>query len=315
MVTNPCRPAPRRGLRRVPDRVKLGPGSGGTRRGLGRDATIDLDPDRPHGHRAEELAMALTFHYAARSDVGLVRKDNQDSGYAGPHLLVVADGMGGHAGGDLASSTAIAAMAAIDGDSLTSGEASDALDRVIHEANARIGRIVDGEPELLGMGTTVTALLRARNKLVLAHIGDSRAYLLREGELTQLLSDRTADSARKRGLLANVLYGKVTMFTEALVLQAISRPEQNPIDDVAALADSAADLQDRTIARVTAAGELNEGQQAVLAEKLGKIYGRAMSIHSEVDTSLLGGMRIRVGDEVIDGSTAGKIARLRAQMA
>lgn len=137
----------------------------------------------------------------------------------------------------------------------------------------------------------------------------------REGELTQLLSDRTADSARKRGLLANVLYGKVTMFTEALVLQAISHPEQNPIDDVAALADSAADLQDRTIARVTAAGELNEGQQAVLAEKLGKIYGRAMSIHSEVDTSLLGGMRIRVGDEVIDGSTAGKIARLRAQMA
>ena len=110
-------------------------------------------------------------------------------------------------------------------------------------------------------------------------------------------------------------YGKVTMFTEALVLQAISRPEQNPIDDVAALADTAADLQDRTIARVTAAGELNEGQQAVLAEKLGKIYGRAMSIHSEVDTSLLGGMRIRVGDEVIDGSTAGKIARLRAQMA
>lgn len=137
----------------------------------------------------------------------------------------------------------------------------------------------------------------------------------REGELTQLLSDRTAASARKRGLLANVLYGKVTMFTEALALQTIGRPEHNPIDDVAALADSAAKLQGRTIARVTTAGELNEGQQAVLAEKLGKIYGRAMSIHSEVDTSLLGGMTIRVGDEVIDGSTAGKIARLRAQMA
>lgn len=136
----------------------------------------------------------------------------------------------------------------------------------------------------------------------------------REGELTQLLSDRTAESARKRGLLANVLYGKVTMFTEALALQAISRPEQNPIDDVAGLADTAAALQGRTIARVVAAGELNEGQQAVLAEKLGKIYGRAMSIHSEVDTSLLGGMRIRVGDEIIDGSTAGKIARFRAQM-
>ncbi|HCG47110.1 F0F1 ATP synthase subunit delta [Corynebacterium flavescens] len=137
----------------------------------------------------------------------------------------------------------------------------------------------------------------------------------REAELTQLLSDYTAPSARKRGLLANVLYGKVTMFTEALALQAIGRPERNPIDDVSALSDSAAALQGREIARVTSAGELNEGQQAVLAEKLGKIYGRAMSIHAEVDTSLLGGVRIRVGDEVIDGSTAGKIARLRAQMA
>lgn len=137
------------------------------------------------------MTVPTTFRYAARSDVGLVRSDNQDSGYAGPHLLVVADGMGGHAGGDLASSTAIAAMAAIDGDSLTSGEASDALDRVIHEANARIGRIVDGEPELLGMGTTVTALLRARNKLVLAHIGDSRAYLLREGRFEQITKDHS----------------------------------------------------------------------------------------------------------------------------
>lgn len=137
----------------------------------------------------------------------------------------------------------------------------------------------------------------------------------REGELTQLLSDRTAKSAKKRGLLANVLYGKVTMFTEALALQAIGRPEQNPIDDVANLASLAAELQGREVAHVVSAGELNEGQQAVLAEKLGKIYGRAMSIHSEVDTSLLGGMTIRVGDEVIDGSTAGKIARLRTAMA
>lgn len=136
----------------------------------------------------------------------------------------------------------------------------------------------------------------------------------REGELTQLLTDRTATSARKRGLLANVLYGKVSMFTEALALQAIGRPERNPIDDIASLAKSAAALQGRTIAFVTTAGEMNEGQQAALAEKLGNIYGRAMSIHSEVDTSLLGGMTIRVDDEVIDGSTAGKIARLRTAM-
>ncbi|WP_293773625.1 F0F1 ATP synthase subunit delta [uncultured Corynebacterium sp.] len=136
----------------------------------------------------------------------------------------------------------------------------------------------------------------------------------REGELTQLLTDRTAESARKRGLLANVLYGKVTMFTEALALQTIARPEHNPIDDIAALASEAAELQGRSIAFVKSAGALNDNQQAVLAEKLGKIYGRAISIQSEVDESLLGGMTIRVGDEVIDGSTAGKIARLRTAM-
>ena len=67
--------------------------------------------------------MALTFHYAARSDVGLVRKDNQDSGYAGPHLLVVADGMGGHAGGDIASSTVITELVELDHDSLAAAEA------------------------------------------------------------------------------------------------------------------------------------------------------------------------------------------------
>lgn len=136
----------------------------------------------------------------------------------------------------------------------------------------------------------------------------------REGELTQLLSNRAAEPARKRKLLADVLYGKVNKFTEALALQVIDRPEHNPIDDVAALAADAAQLQGRTIAHVVSACELNEGQQAVLAAKLGKIYSRAMSIHSEVDPSLLGGMTIRVGDELIDGSTVGMISRLRAVM-
>ncbi len=136
----------------------------------------------------------------------------------------------------------------------------------------------------------------------------------REGELTQLLSDKTTDAQRKRGLLASVLYGKVSMFTEALALQVIGRPEHNPIDDIANLVDRAAALQGRSVAQVVTAEELNEGQQAALADKLGRIYGRAMSIHSEVDPSLLGGMTIRVDDEIIDGSTAGKLARLRANL-
>ena len=135
--------------------------------------------------------MALTFHFAARSDVGLVRKDNQDSGYAGPHLLAVADGMGGHAGGDIASATVITELVEMDHDSLTAAEASAQLGRAITSANEEIARTFADNPDLEGMGTTVTALMRARNKLILAHIGDSRAYLLREGRLTQVTKDHS----------------------------------------------------------------------------------------------------------------------------
>lgn len=137
----------------------------------------------------------------------------------------------------------------------------------------------------------------------------------RETELVQHLSDRNTDSGAKRGLLANVLYGKVTMFTEALALQVIGRPENNPVDDIAEVSVQAAELQGHSVARVVSAGELNEGQQANLADKLGKIYGRAMTIHTEVDPSLLGGMVVRVGDEIIDGSTRSKLDRLRASLA
>ena len=135
--------------------------------------------------------MALTFHYAARSDVGLVRKDNQDSGYAGPHLLAVADGMGGHAGGDIASATVITELVEMDHDSLTAAEASSRLGAAITSANEEIARTYADNAELEGMGTTVTALMRARNKLILAHIGDSRAYLLREGRLSQVTKDHS----------------------------------------------------------------------------------------------------------------------------
>lgn len=144
---------------------------------------------------------------------------------------------------------------------------------------------------------------------------DLSRVLVREGKLTQLLSDRNSASSQRRGLLANVLYGKVTMFTEALALQAIGRPEKNPIDDIAAISSQAAQLRGRGVARVVSAAELNEDQQAKLAEKLGRIYGHEMAVHTEVDPSLLGGAVIHVGDEVIDGSTRNKIDRMRAALA
>jgi protein phosphatase len=135
--------------------------------------------------------MAIALHYAARSDVGLIRANNQDSGYAGPHLLVVADGMGGHAGGDIASSLAVAELAALDGESLGAQEAQGRLNEALRAANGRLLDRVVREPVLAGMGTTVTAVLRAGSRLILAHIGDSRAYIVREGRLVQVTTDHT----------------------------------------------------------------------------------------------------------------------------
>ena len=135
--------------------------------------------------------MDIALRFAARSDVGLVRSVNQDSGYAGPHLLVVADGMGGHAAGDVASSIAIGEMVSLDGESHGADDALDLLAEALHSANIELQQAMQNQPELQGMGTTVTALLRAGNKIAVAHIGDSRAYLLRNGTFTQITRDHS----------------------------------------------------------------------------------------------------------------------------
>ena len=134
--------------------------------------------------------MSIALRYAARSDVGLVRSNNQDSGYAGSHLLVVADGMGGHAGGDVASSVAIGRLAALDSETPASDIVAT-LEESVLEANQEILRRARDEPQLRGLGTTITALLRAEGKFALAHIGDSRAYLLRDEETVQITKDHT----------------------------------------------------------------------------------------------------------------------------
>ncbi|TXR55955.1 PP2C family protein-serine/threonine phosphatase [Quadrisphaera setariae] len=134
--------------------------------------------------------MTLALRAAARSDVGLVRASNQDSGFAGTRFVVVADGMGGHAGGDVASATAVAELIGLD-DEAHGAEAPQRLADAVARAQAALLRRVAVEPSLSGMGTTVTALLRAGERLVLAHLGDSRAYLLRDGALVQVTRDHT----------------------------------------------------------------------------------------------------------------------------
>lgn len=139
--------------------------------------------------------MGLTLRYAARSDVGQVRKGNEDSGYAAPRLLIVADGMGGHAGGELASATAVATLAEMADETLAQGEALTRLADAVEGAGSSIGLVVADSPELAGMGTTVTALYWLADgdgaRIAIVHVGDSRAYLLRDGELSQITHDHT----------------------------------------------------------------------------------------------------------------------------
>lgn len=134
--------------------------------------------------------MSLEIRYAARSDVGLLREINEDSAYAGPRLLAVADGMGGHAAGEVASAVAISSLAALDTEARIEDPAA-LLRSAVFDANNQLRAMVAADSELEGMGTTVTALLVDRTQLALVHIGDSRAYLLRDGALTQVTTDHT----------------------------------------------------------------------------------------------------------------------------
>lgn len=134
--------------------------------------------------------MSLALRYAVRSDRGLIRGNNEDSVYAGPRLLALADGMGGHVGGEVASKVVISAMAHLDDDT-PSPDLIGALREATEIANRHLRDLVDADPALEGMGTTLTALLFAGNRLGLVHVGDSRCYLLRGDQLSQITHDDT----------------------------------------------------------------------------------------------------------------------------
>ena len=134
--------------------------------------------------------MSIALRYTVRSDVGLLREGNEDSAYAGPHLLAIADGMGGHAAGEVASAVAIATLAPLDAD--TAGiDMLQALADAIAQANAELRQIARADPSTEGMGTTLTALLWSGDEVALCHIGDSRAYLLRDDEYHRITHDHT----------------------------------------------------------------------------------------------------------------------------
>lgn len=136
--------------------------------------------------------MTVGYESAIGSHVGMVRSNNQDSGFAGDYLFLVADGMGGHAGGDVASAIAAKSMADYDVPPTGSPEATtNTLRSAILDTNAKLRSTVKERPELAGMGTTFTGFITVGDQLALAHIGDSRLYLLRDGELRQITKDHT----------------------------------------------------------------------------------------------------------------------------
>jgi serine/threonine protein phosphatase PrpC len=134
--------------------------------------------------------MTLALRYAVRSDVGLLREGNEDSAYAGPHLLAVADGMGGHAAGEVASAATITTIAPLDAED-PGPDLVGALADAVATANLRLQELIISDPAIEGMGTTLTAMLWWEGYAALGHIGDSRAYLLRDGQFIQITHDHT----------------------------------------------------------------------------------------------------------------------------
>ena len=135
--------------------------------------------------------MAIKTVSFAASDIGRVRSSNQDSGYAGVNLFFVADGMGGHAGGDIASAIASQHISLADEPLATSAEAEQKLIDYIYQAKQKIDASVKQHPAITGMGTTLSAMMVTGTKVTIAHIGDSRIYLARDGVVKQITTDHT----------------------------------------------------------------------------------------------------------------------------
>ncbi len=145
---------------------------------------------RMYPEPAGEVRMSLSLHFAAGSHKGMIREGNEDSGYAGPRLLAIADGMGGQAAGEVASSEVVSTLVQLD-DDVPGSDILTSLGTAVQRANEQLRLMVEEDPQLEGMGTTLTALLWTGQRLGLVHVGDSRAYLLRDGVLTQITQDHT----------------------------------------------------------------------------------------------------------------------------
>jgi serine/threonine protein phosphatase PrpC len=179
----------------------------------------------------------MILRIAAVSDRGLAREINEDAVHAGSALIAVADGMGGLPAGEVASEIAIRSLAALDTVADESamapagfgtGNPTDALRIAVERANRLIGEAVEADPSLSGMGTTLTAMLLAGDRIAMVHVGDSRAYLLRDGVLTQITKDDTfVQSLVDKGAITAAEARRHPQ--RSLVTQAVQGREMRPV--------------------------------------------------------------------------------------
>jgi len=137
------------------------------------------------------MSESLSFRAAGRSDVGLVRNNNEDSGFIGKHFLLVADGMGGHAAGELASSTTVAIVAQVDNSKDKLEDLESKLIEIPKVITKELKNAINKDSSRVGMGTTLTAAVIQENQLKVSHVGDSRAYLVRNKQISQITKDQT----------------------------------------------------------------------------------------------------------------------------
>ena len=174
----------------------------------------------------------LYFQCAARSAVGLIRNGNEDSALNGSQLIAVADGMGGHAGGEVASSVAINTLSEIAptfiNPDIDSESASDLFLNSLHTIDGQIRAVTQDEPQLAGMGTTLTSLFISGSEISLLHVGDSRAYRLRGNDLVQLSADHTVlQELLNNGVISESeaqVHPQRSMLTQALMGEGSLEP-------------------------------------------------------------------------------------------
>lgn len=259
--------------------------------------------DQPTGQPGEQPTPRFRLDYGAVSDVGRVRRDNQDSGYAGPWLLAVCDGVGGAARGDLASATAIGQLRRLD-QPPTSDSPEELLARIagaVHRAHDRLVELVDEDPALSGTSTTASLLVFDGLRVGVGHVGDSRAYLFRDGAIRQLTDDHTFVQ---------------TLIDEGRITEAEAKvhPHRNLIlRAIDAVSDSEPDLfvldisvGDRLlVCSDGASGVLDEGRLADILSTGSPEYAAVELVRASLEAGSTDNVTCVVAD-VLDASAAGE---------